>query len=159
MCGLWYAASVRFEVSVTRTVAVVGSRDWRPAGWVEHEELSPFAVFELLLLDLLKPGDTVISGGARGPDTWAILVARNCNFPVVEILADWDTHGKKAGMLRNSEVVARSDWVIAFWDGKSRGTRDTIGKAHKTGCRVTVIFPDGRVRENWGDDADQASVV
>ena len=146
-------------LSVMRNVAVVGSRGWRPEGWSEHEDLSPFAVFELLLMGMLKAGDTVLSGGARGPDTWAIVVARNLNHPTEVILADWENLGKKAGMLRNTQVVERADWVIAFWDGKSRGTRDTIGKAHKTGCRVTVIFPDGRIRENWGDDADQASVV
>lgn len=140
---------------MTRTVAVVGSRGWAPAGRPQNpdESNTAFAVFELVLQTMLQPGDTVISGGARGPDSWAILVAKRLNHPTEEIPADWDKFGRAAGMLRNTQVVERADWVIAFWDGKSRGTRDTIGKAHAAGRRVTVVFEDGRIRENRGDTA------
>jgi len=134
-------------------VAVVGSREWGPLDWPGYEDAAPFEIFEQVLLGYLAPEDTLVSGGARGPDSWAALIAKQYNFPIQVFVADWETYGKRAGMLRNSEIVRNADWVIAFWDGTSRGTRDTIGKAHDAGRRVTVIFPDGRVRENRGENA------
>lgn len=43
--------------------------------------------------------------------------------------ADWGKHGKAAGPIRNSKMIADADALVAFWDGKSRGTRDCILQA------------------------------
>jgi len=71
----------------------------------------------------------VISGGATGPDSLGAQWALQNGIPVVTVLPDWKTHGKAAGPIRNSKMLEQADAVIAIWDGKSRGTMDTIHKA------------------------------
>lgn len=51
--------------------------------------------------------------------------------------------GKAAGFMRNQTIVDRSDEVYAFWDGESRGTKDTINKTLRARKNLTVIFPRG----------------
>lgn len=89
----------------------------------------------------------IISGGAMGPDTTAIDWARKNNIEYKVFYADWFTHGRKAGILRNIEMVKLCDICIAFWNGKSSGTKFTIDNAKESGKRVIVIlhpiYPDG----------------
>ena len=40
--------------------------------------------------------------------------------------ADWNKHGKAAGHKRNIEQGIYGDILVAFWDGKSLGTRGMI---------------------------------
>lgn len=112
-------------------LAVVGSRDFQDYAWLEHCLLRVFRVEEL---------EAVISGGARGADGLAARFAATHVIPLVVIAADWKRYGRKAGPIRNTEIVARADAVAAFWDGKSPGTRDTITKARNAGLRVEVFF-------------------
>lgn len=93
----------------------------------------------------------VISGGAHGPDSWGVDVAKQCGFTqdqVDEILPDWDRYGKSAGFKRNTTIAERSRKILAFWDGVSRGTLDTITKANVIGTVVVVVFPSGREKTN-----------
>ena len=83
----------------------------------------------------------MVSGGARGPDTLGVLWARDNGIEIKEFLPDWDKYGKSAGFIRNTQIVEAADLVIAFWDGVSRGTKDSIDKAEKMGKRVAVIQP------------------
>ena len=112
-------------------LAVVGSRDFQDYAWLEHCLLRVFRVEEL---------EAVISGGARGADGLAARFAAAHQLPLVVIPADWKRYGRKAGPIRNTEIVARADAVVAFWDGRSPGTRDTITKARNAGLRVEVFF-------------------
>ncbi len=50
------------------------------------------------------------------------------------------TNAKAAGPRRNQLIVARCTDVIAFWDGKSPGTLDTIRKAMKAG-KSCAVYP------------------
>ncbi len=59
-------------------------------------------------------------------------------LPYVEHPADWKRLGKRAGFARNQTIVDDCDEVLAWWDGKSRGTAHTIGMARKAGKPVTV---------------------
>jgi hypothetical protein len=75
---------------------------------------------------------TITSGGARGADTLAEKYADNHSIPKVIIKADWATHGKGAGYIRNAEMINSGvDAVLALWDGQSRGTRNTLELADK----------------------------
>jgi len=69
--------------------------------------------------------------------------------------ADWDTHGRAAGPIRNKAMVKDADILYAFWDGKSPGTKSAITEATLAGIPVT-IFPVGpAVRQpyiNLGDE-------
>lgn len=54
--------------------------------------------------------------------------------------ADWKTHGKAAGPIRNTQMALRgADLCIAFWNGSSRGTLDMITKATKRRIRTRVV--------------------
>lgn len=112
-------------------IAFVGSRDF------PNEHLITEVMFGL-------PVDTVVvSGGAPGVDTWAKEAAETFGLRTKIFPADWEKHGKAAGPIRNAEIVAFSDRVVAFWDGKSRGTLDTIKKARAAGKPVVIFRPDG----------------
>jgi hypothetical protein len=54
---------------------------------------------------------------------------------------DYKKYGRGGPLKRNDLIVKEADLVLAFWDGKSRGTKNTIDKAKKGGkkCRVIVI--------------------
>ena len=53
--------------------------------------------------------------------------------------ADWLNLGKRAGYVRNTDIVKNSDMIIAFWDGNSKGTKHTIGLAQKMGKECKII--------------------
>lgn len=110
-------------------IAIVGSRDWN-----DENKIAEY------IHDL--PSETVIvSGGARGVDSMAAKWAKFFCMTVEIYTANWGKYGKSAGMIRNSEIVEACDRVVAFWDGKSKGTLDTINKAKKAGKVVEVITP------------------
>jgi hypothetical protein len=83
--------------------------------------------------------DCIISGGARGVDSLAVKLAITQGIPYKEILPDWNTHGRSAGMIRNKDIILAADAVIAFWDGVSRGTLNSINHAKKM-KKVLYIF-------------------
>src|ERR1700761_8081446 len=68
----------------------------------------------------------VISGGARGADALAVLWAQMRGVPFSEFHADWQTHGRAAGPIRNRRMLEEGapDLVIAFPGG--RGTADMV---------------------------------
>lgn len=87
------------------------------------------------------PDDTVIiHGAARGVDTWADAIAWECGIEVEEYPADWERYGKRAGIIRNVEMLeTQPDLVLAFWNGSSRGTLHTITEARARGIETRVI--------------------
>mgnify|MGYP001559716292 CR=1 FL=1 len=113
-------------------VAVVGSRNF------SHPALVAQVIQRIAQT---HPGTEILSGGARGVDTWAAEAARVAGLPVTVFPADWNRYGRGAGMFRNSQIVEAADVILAFWDGVSRGTQDTIRKAREAGKKVRVITP------------------
>lgn len=71
----------------------------------------------------------IVSGGAKGSDTLGERYAKQNGFEIERYLADWDTYGKSAGARRNKKMAEISDYVICFWDGKSKGTKIMIDYA------------------------------
>lgn len=88
------------------------------------------------------PEDTtmIISGGARGVDTLAARYAQLNHIPVQVFRPNYERYGKKAPLLRNREIVAACDRLIAIWDGKSRGTSYTIHCARAARKEVRVYY-------------------
>lgn len=108
-------------------IAIVGSRNFP-----DLDRVRAF-VHEL-------PEDAiVISGGASGVDTCAVGCAHVRGLLTEVYRADWRRLGRRAGFVRNEEIVKRCDRVVAFWDGVSRGTAHTIGLAAKYGKPCEVI--------------------
>jgi hypothetical protein len=72
-------------------------------------------------LDSLKDKITeVISGGAKGADSCGEIWAKNNSIPLKIYPADWNTHGKSAGYIRNKQMAEVADACILFPGG--RGT-------------------------------------
>lgn len=61
-------------------------------------------------------------------------------IPIDVIMPDYATHGKAATHIRNRQIVDKSDKVIAFWDGGSKGTKSVIEYARKMKKDVRVIY-------------------
>jgi len=81
----------------------------------------------------------VVSGKARGADSLGERYARENDLPIAEFPADWDTHGKKAGFLRNADMADYADGCVVFWDGKSKGTQHMINLAKEKGIQLAVV--------------------
>lgn len=78
------------------------------------------------------------TGADRAGEAWA----HRRRIPVARFPADWDNHGYAAGPRRNTAMAQYADALLAFWDGKSRGTRDMISKASCHGLAVHVVRKD-----------------
>lgn len=99
--------------SVMTTFAVIGSRGYPYRGTLDRT------------LDLyVGPDDTIVSGGAKGPDTWADEYAVKHELDFIRVPAKWSKYGKrKAGHQRNGEPILvvfsddRPEWMNAAWLG------------------------------------------
>ena len=96
----------------------------------------PVMSFRIMRLGV-RPS-VVISGTAGGADRLGEKWAELHNVPVHLFPADWNEYGKKAGYIRNEEMADNADTLIAFWDGKSRGTGHMIDIARRKGLTVHV---------------------
>ncbi len=83
--------------------------------------------------------DEIVSGGANGADQLAERYAEEKNIKTNIFLPDWKKYGRKAGPLRNKQIVENSDYIIAFWDGVSRGTLSSINLAKHMGKDLTIV--------------------
>lgn len=82
---------------------------------------------------------SIVSGGARGADRMAEAWATAAGVPCIVMPANWKAHGKGAGHKRNREMAEVGDHLIAFWDGKSAGTRNMIDTARALGLTVQIV--------------------
>ena len=80
----------------------------------------------------------IISGGANGIDTSAREYALLYNLRLVEYLPDYKKYKRGAPIKRNMEIIENSDLVIAFWDGKSRGTKFVIEACKKQNKEIII---------------------
>ena len=92
---------------------------------------------------LPKETTEIISGGARGVDTSARDYANANGIKLTEFLPDYEKYpGKIAPLKRNILIIEAADLVLAFWDGKSRGTKFVIDKCHEMGKSLIVYTPE-----------------
>ncbi len=81
----------------------------------------------------------VVSGGARGADSLGEQWAQDNNIQTQIFPAEWNKYGKRAGYIRNEDIIKNCDFCIAFWDGKSKGTLHSIKLCKKYTKPVTII--------------------
>lgn len=113
-------------------IAVVGSRTFTAVGRI-------IPILDQLLAE--NGPFTVVSGGAEGPDSIAVDWAMKRGLAAPEVfLADWEKEGDAAGIKRNGKIVEACEILVAFWDGVSAGTLDSIVKARKAKKPVAVYL-------------------
>lgn len=87
-----------------------------------------------------KNVNLIISGGARGIDTIAEEYADKHKISKLIIRPRYDLYGKCAPLIRNDIMVNMCDKVLAFWDGKSGGTKHTIEYAKNKEKEIEIII-------------------
>lgn len=112
---------------------VAGSRNFN------NYELLKQKCDSLLSQKRLTHSIVIVSGTARGADTLGEQYAHERGYAVERYPADWEHDDKAAGPIRNSQMAAHADALVAFWEGKSRGTRDMIEKAKERNLLVRIV--------------------
>lgn len=94
---------------------------------------------DYFLQDEKKEDVVIISGHASGADALGERYAQERGFQLETFPADWKAHGRAAGPIRNARMASAANALIAFWDGKSRGTKNMIEIAKNHNLKVVVV--------------------
>lgn len=113
-------------------LAIVGSRTFDDYDLLVDEIKSTYADFDI---------EAIVSGGAKGADSLGAKFAEENSIPLIEFKPDWKKHGRRAGFLRNFDIIDECTHCIAFWDGESHGTKHDIDlcETNDKPCKV-VLF-------------------
>ena len=113
-----------------RRILITGSRDWNDGQRI-------LDALEWVSTNHPPHTFTVVHGGARGAATMAHNAAESLRMAPEVHTADWDKHGKPAGVIRKQYMVdLGADICLAVPIGERRGTRHCMNAAHKAGIRV-----------------------
>jgi hypothetical protein len=82
----------------------------------------------------------IVSGGAKGADAMGEIYAYSRGYKLTKFPADWENEGRSAGYKRNALMAHHSDALIAFWDGRSKGTKHMIDLATAKGLKVKISY-------------------
>jgi len=109
------------------TYAIIGGRD--------------FNDYELVnkIMSQYKDITSIVSGGAKGADSLGAKYAFDNDIKLITHLPDWDKYGRGAGFVRNKLIIDDADVVIAFWDGKSKGTKNSIDTTKKQNKQIEIV--------------------
>ena len=105
-------------------IAIVGSRNLRVSDIGKY----------------ISHADEIVSGGAVGVDSCAAEYAKKNGLKLTVFLPQYERYGRAAPIERNKKIVDYADKIIAFWDGKSKGTLSVIKYAEKTGKLCEIIL-------------------
>lgn len=116
-----------------KVIAVIGSRTFN-----DKKMLFDYLTAKL---DKIK---LVVSGGAKGADTLATQWSAEYGVPYMVFPALWNNPAtgvfdKGAGFKRNWHIIDSCDIVVAFYDGISKGTRNSLDIAKQLGKPVQII--------------------
>ncbi len=119
-------------------LAIVGTRN--PG--VSYQE------WEYLLLSKINVSNVslIVSGGAKGIDTYAKLFAGRHHIPLMEYLPNYSKYGRIATLRRNTQIVREASTVVAFPSLGSKGTFHSIREAKRMKKSVIVITVPEKVR-------------
>ena len=117
-----------------RRVLITGSRDW--------QDVDAVATAMLQVHKDHGPRPTLVSGACpSGADKIAEGIAEWLGWPVERHPADWEQHGRSAGLRRNAEMVALgADLCLAFIRNNSKGASHTACLAQYAGIEVRRVF-------------------
>lgn len=112
-------------------LAIIGSRSFTDVELAERVFVSFFPKGKVSL---------IVSGGARGADLIGREISKRHSIELLEFIPDWSGLGKSAGFIRNRKIIESSDMVLAFHDGISRGTQNSLDVAKQLKKPVLVWF-------------------
>lgn len=117
-----------------RKIIIAGGRDFNNYKLLKDN-------VDFYLSEAIKNGDSIeiVSGKAKGADSLGEKYAKEKGYSIDEHPAKWNKLGKRAGYVRNEEMAKVSHALIAFWDGKSKGTKHMIELAKKYNLKVRVV--------------------
>ena len=124
----FYKDNIKYEITsnekpIELKLAIVGSRSINNEVKVE-DILQDFKyIFGIPSL--------VISGGAKGIDTFGEQWAIRNNIKTQIFKPDWAKYGKRAGFIRNEDIIKNCDLCLAIWDGESQGTKHDMELCEK----------------------------
>ena len=85
----------------------------------------------------------VITGGAKGIDTLAFQTAEAAGIRNLQFLPDRKKFPgrlvSRAFQERNRQIVASCDVLLAVWDGRSHGTKNTLAYAREINKPVYLV--------------------
>ena len=117
-------------------ILVCGGRDF------DDYSLLCNSVYEICYLkNWTLPNTVFISGKAKGADSLGEKYAKEWGAQVLEFPADWNKYGKRAGPIRNQQILdeGKPTLVIAFPTKNSRGTWHMIKIAKDAGVETIVV--------------------
>ena len=118
---------------MVKRVVIAGCR-----GYSNYAEAKEY--IDYYLSNIRKENDIVIlSGCASGADAIGERYAKENGLKVEKHPANWGKYGKSAGPRRNKEMAENCDYVICFWDGKSKGTKSMINFAKQYKRPIKII--------------------
>lgn len=123
---------------MTVRLLITGSRSWDREDII-CDELTRFAQWAR------RSGETVsmLSGTAKGADQICEKFARSLGFVIERYPANWDLYGKRAGFVRNQQMVdTKPDYCLAFVKNGSRGASMTARIAELSGIRTRIVYLD-----------------
>lgn len=128
------------------TIGVVGIHKFDDHAFVERK-------LNVALNQLVSGLKTFVVTEDRGVAALVRSFAERTDRKCKVYSADWDRNGKQAGYLRNQEVVAASDQLIVFYDGKCPYTKDVIDRAMmaRRMLKIINVTPTERTY-TFGDD-------
>jgi len=112
---------------------VAGGREFSNYALLENE------LIHMALATYKDKAVSIVSGMARGADALGARFAKENGVVLHEFPAHWDKYGKRAGFMRNSDMAKVADGLLAFWDGKSKGTANMIETMQKLNKPVHVV--------------------
>lgn len=104
----------------TQHMIIAGGRDFRDV------DLMLDRLKELEAMGKVNEDTVLICGMARGADLMGHSIFKAAGLPILEMPADWEGLGKRAGFARNEDMVKLADLALIFWDGQSKGTKHMI---------------------------------
>lgn len=108
--------------------AIVGSRTF-----------TDYNLFKTIVDKFKHKISEIVSGGARGVDSLAERYAKENRIKITVFKPDWKKHRMFAGFARNIKIVENVDIVFAFWNMKSRGTKNTITQSKRLN-KLVIIY-------------------
>lgn len=122
-------------------IIIAGSRDFSDYTIVKK------SLKNFLISKQTTDKPTIICGMARGADILGYRLAKEFKLPLKEFPADWSI-GKSAGYIRNEQMAKYAQEhgngvLLAFWDGKSKGTNWMIKLAKKYNLEIHIYNFEG----------------